>query len=159
LGATYLDAEGQEHPVVMGSYGIGSGRLLATVVEQRYDDKGILWPIAVAPYQVSLVAIGSADDTETIAQADALYDALTAAGVEVLYDDRDERPGVKFNDADLIGNPLRIAVSSRNLAKGQLEIKRRSASEPEFVSMDGAVEAILAQLDAIAAEELAAAGL
>ncbi|MBX3070450.1 MAG: proline--tRNA ligase [Thermomicrobiales bacterium] len=159
LGATYLDAEGQEHPVVMGSYGIGSGRLLATVIEQRYDDKGILWPIAIAPYHVSLVAIGSADDTETIAQADALYEALKAAGVEVLYDDRDERPGVKFNDADLIGNPLRIAVSSRNLAKGQLEIKRRSASEPEFVSMDGAVEAILAELDVIAAEELVAAGL
>ncbi|MGE3798573.1 MAG: proline--tRNA ligase, partial [Thermomicrobiales bacterium] len=115
MGATYLDAEGQEHPVVMGCYGIGSGRLLATVVEQRYDDKGILWPLSIAPYHVSLFAIGSADDAETITAADNLYADLTAAGIEVLYDDRDERPGVKFNDADLIGNPLRVAVSSRNL--------------------------------------------
>ncbi len=159
MGATYLDAEGQEHPVVMGSYGIGSGRLLATVIEQRHDYKGILWPLSVAPYQVSLISIGSADDTATIEAADKLYDDLTVAGVEVLYDDRDERPGVKFNDADLIGIPLRVAVSSRNLAKDQIEIKRRSAAEPEFVPVADAVVEITSRLAAIAAEERAAAGL
>ncbi len=159
LGANYLDAEGQEHPIVMGSYGIGPGRLLATVIEQRYDEKGIIWPLSVAPYHVSLISIGSAEDTDTIAAADALYADLSAAGVEVLYDDRDDRPGVKFNDADLIGIPLRVAVSSRNLAKGQVEIKRRTALDPEFVPVESAVAEIKARLDAIAAEELAASGL
>jgi prolyl-tRNA synthetase len=158
LDATYLDAEGKEHLIVMGCYGIGSGRLLATVIEQRYDDKGILWPISVAPYHVSLIAIGSANDTETLAAADKLYDELTAAGVEVLYDDRDERPGVKFNDADLIGNPLRVAVSARNLANNQIELKRRTATEPEFVPVSDSVSEISSRLEAIAAEELAAAG-
>lgn len=159
LGATYLDAEGQEHPVVMGSYGIGSGRMLATVIEQRHDDKGIIWPLEIAPYHVSLVAIGSADDADTMAAAEALYDALRAAGVEVLFDDRDERPGVKFNDADLIGLPLRVAVSSRNLARGQIEIKRRTAAEPEFAPMADAVGEIRSRLAAIADEERVASGL
>jgi prolyl-tRNA synthetase len=159
LGATYLDAEGQSHPVVMGSYGIGSGRLLATVIEQRHDEQGILWPLSIAPYHLSLVAIAASDDAETQQAADTLYADLTAAGIEVLYDDRDERPGVKFNDADLIGNPLRVAVSARNLKQNQVEIKRRSASEPEFVPLADAVAEIRNRLDAIAAEERAAAGL
>jgi prolyl-tRNA synthetase len=153
LGATYLDDEGKEHLIVMGCYGIGSGRLLATIIEQRHDDKGILWPISVAPYHVSLIAIGSANDTETLAVADRIYGELTAAGVEVLYDDRDERPGVKFNDADLIGNPLRVAVSSRNLANNQIELKRRAASEPEFVPLNDAVEKIGQELATITDEE------
>lgn len=159
LGANYLDAEGQEQPVMMGSYGIGSGRLMATVIEQRYDEKGILWPVAIAPYHVSLIAIGSANDTETIAAAAKLYADLTEAGVEVLYDDRDERPGVKFNDADLIGNPLRVAVSSRNLANNQIEIKRRASAEPEFVPVGQAVEVIKQLLASIADEERTASGL
>lgn len=159
LGATYLDAEGIEHPVLMGSYGIGSGRLLATVIEQRYDENGILWPLSIAPYHVSLIAIGSNNDEETMSAANQLYADLTQSGIEVLYDDRDDRPGVKFNDADLIGNPLRVAVSSRNLANGQIEIKRRTSPDAEFVPLGEAVSAIRRMLDDIAAEEWAATGL
>jgi prolyl-tRNA synthetase len=133
--------------------------LLATVIEQRNDERGILWPLEIAPYHVSLIAIGSADDHETLAAADGLYAELHAAGVEVLYDDRDDRPGVKFNDADLIGCPLRVAVSSRNLANGQIEIKRRSAADPVFVETGIAVEAIRQMLADIAGEEREASGL
>ena len=136
LGAEYLDEEGQSHPILMGSYGIGSGRVTATVVEQHYDDRGIVWPISIAPYHVSLLWIGAAGDTEPQAVADGLYDELSAAGVEVLYDDRNERAGVKFNDSDLIGNPIRVSVSPRTLEKGTAEIKLRAASESEFVPLD-----------------------
>ena len=136
LGAEYLDEEGQSHPILMGSYGIGSGRVTATVVEQHYDDRGIVWPISIAPFHVSLLWIGAAGDTEPQAVADGLYDELSAAGVEVLYDDRNERAGVKFNDSDLIGNPIRVSVSPRTLEKGTAEIKLRAASESEFVPLD-----------------------
>ena len=159
LGATYLDAEGQAQPIVMGSYGIGSGRLMATVVEQRHDDKGIIWPISIAPYHVSLLSIGSADDSETIAAADQLYADLEAAGIEVLYDDRADRPGVKFNDADLIGNPLRVSVSARTLARGEFEMKERTSPEATFAPLSTAVETIKATLDAIAERERAEFGL
>ncbi len=131
LGAEYLDAEGISHPIFMGSYGIGSGRVSATVVEQHHDDRGIVWPVTVAPYEVSLLWIGGADDTEPQEAADRLYDELTKAGIEVLYDDRPERAGVKFNDADLIGNPVRVSVSARTLGKGEAEIKLRSAERGE----------------------------
>lgn len=136
LGAEYLDEEGQSHPILMGSYGIGSGRVTATVVEQHYDDRGIVWPISIAPYHVSLLWIGAAGDIEPQAVADGLYNELTAAGVEVLYDDRNERAGVKFNDSDLIGNPIRVSVSPRTLEKRTAEIKPRTASESEFVPLD-----------------------
>lgn len=136
LGAEYLDEEGQSHPILMGSYGIGSGRVTATVVEQHYDERGICWPISIAPYHVSLLWIGAAGDSEPQAVADGLYDELRSAGVEVLYDDRNERAGVKFNDSDLIGNPIRVSVSPRTLEKGTAEIKLRSASESEFVPLD-----------------------
>ena len=159
LGATYLDAEGKSHPIVMGSYGIGSGRAAATVVEQRYDEKGITWPLAVAPFHVSLLSLGAADDAETTAAADQLYTAMTAAGVEVLYDDRADRAGVKFNDADLIGNPLRVSVSPRTLAKGQIEMKGRTEAEATFPPLADAVAAIREKLAEIAAAERRAAGL
>ncbi|HZY41100.1 MAG TPA: His/Gly/Thr/Pro-type tRNA ligase C-terminal domain-containing protein, partial [Anaerolineae bacterium] len=96
IGATYLAADGTQQPIVMGSYGIGSGRLLACVAEEHHDDKGLIWPISVAPYQVHLVALGEAET------ADRVYNTLLKAGLEVLYDDRSESPGVKFADADLI---------------------------------------------------------
>lgn len=147
LGATYLDANGQAHPVLMGSYGIGSGRAVATVVEQCHDEKGIVWPVAVAPFHVSLLSLGSADDAETIAAADQLYADLIAAGIEVLYDDRADRAGVKFNDADLIGNPVRLSVSPRTLKNGQAEIKARRESESSLVPLDGAIEAVHAMLE------------
>lgn len=137
LGATYLDANGEAHPVVMGSYGIGSGRLAATIVEQHHDEKGITWPVTVAPFHVSLLSLGA--DPEIVDATDALYQSLTAAGIEVLYDDRPDRAGVKFNDAELIGNPIRISLSSRTLANDQAEIRLRSASESTFVAREAVV--------------------
>ncbi|HEV2108693.1 MAG TPA: proline--tRNA ligase [Thermomicrobiales bacterium] len=142
LGATYLDAEGENHPIVMGSYGIGSGRTAATVVEQCHDEKGIRWPITIAPYEVSLLWLGSADDVDTVAAGDKLYHELTAAGIEVLYDDRTDRAGVKFNDAELIGNPIRLSVSSRTLANGQAELRPRGDSESTFVPLDEVVPTV-----------------
>jgi prolyl-tRNA synthetase len=135
LGATYLDAEGRSHPIEMGSYGIGSGRLAATVVEQHHDEKGIVWPASVAPFDVALLSLGAADDTGPVEAADRLYAELSAAGVEVLYDDRADRAGVKFNDADLIGCPVRVSVSARTLARGEAELKPRTAAEATFVPL------------------------
>jgi prolyl-tRNA synthetase len=142
FGATYLDAEGQSHPILMGCYGIGSGRVTATVVEQHHDGKGIRWPASVAPFHVALVSILSADDEAPALAADALYAELQAAGIEVLYDDRAERVGVKFNDADLIGCPIRVSVSARTLAKGEAEIKPRDAAEAAFVPLAEAVPTV-----------------
>jgi len=153
LGATYLDANGESHPIVMGSYGIGSGRSAATVVEQRHDDKGIIWPLSIAPYHVSLVEIPAPDDGRPKEVAERLYRELGEVGVEVLYDDRDERPGVKFNDADLIGIPLRVAVSARNLKNDQIEIKPRTAKDAIFVPVDQAVAEIVRILAEIAENE------
>src|ERR671921_663896 len=149
LGAEYLDAEGISHPIVMGSYGIGSGRVSATVVEQHHDERGIVWPATVAPYEVSLLWIGGADDTKPQDAADRLYDVLTKSGIEVLYDDRAERAGVKFNDADLIGNPVRVSVSTRTLGKGEAEIKLRSADEAVFVPLAEVVPTVRGMLDGL----------
>lgn len=149
LGATYLDADGQSHPIVMGSYGIGSGRAAATVAEQCFDEKGLTWPVSIAPYSVSLLNLGKTDDAETIAAADKLYAHLTAAGIDVLYDDRDERAGVKFADADLIGNPIRLSVSPRTLKNGTAELKGRKETEAVFVPLAEAVSAVQAKLAAL----------
>jgi prolyl-tRNA synthetase len=159
LGATFLDAEGVSHPIVMGSYGIGSGRTAATVVEQSYDDKGIIWPISIAPYHVSLLSLGASDDANTTSVAEQLYAGLQSAGVEVLYDDRADRAGVKFNDADLIGNPLRVSVSPRTLANGQIEMKARTEQEASFVPLAEAIPAIKAKLAEITHAQQRAAGL
>jgi prolyl-tRNA synthetase len=124
LGATFLDEESAAHPIIMGSYGIGVGRLLACVAEEHHDEMGLIWPVSVAPYPLHLVVLNSKDGSAEAA-AEQLYADLVAAGLEPLYDDRDERAGVKFNDADLIGLPLRITVSHRALAEGGFEFKRR----------------------------------
>ena len=134
VGATYLDAEGDSHPIVMGSYGIGVGRLMAAIAETHHDELGLIWPRSVAPYQIHLVALGP--NEEVMNEAEALYQRLSAAGYEVLYDDRDERAGVKFADADLIGAPLRLTVSSRSLASGGVEVKERHEQERSVVSME-----------------------
>ena len=134
LGATYLDREGGRHPIVMGSYGIGSGRLLACIAEAHHDDKGLIWPISVAPYQVTLVGMPGAEK-----EAEALYADLTAAGVEVLYDDREETAGVKFNDADLLGMPIRLTLGKRSLKEGGVEFKRRDRTDKVIVSLADAV--------------------
>ena len=154
LGATYLDEEGQSHPIVMGSYGIGSGRVTATIVEQHHDEKGIRWPATVSPFDVSLLSLGA--EPEVIAKADELYETLTQVGIEVLYDDRPDRAGVKFNDADLIGNPIRLSVSARTLARGEAELKLRTADEAEFVPFAQVAETVrdrLAQLESGLSDE------
>lgn len=132
VGATFRDADGEEHPVVMGSYGIGLGRLLAVIVEQHHDDRGIVWPPSVAPYDVHLVGLNLDDETVQNA-AEETYRALTDAGLAVLYDDRRESPGVKFSDADLIGVPVRLTVSQRALAQGGVEVKRRTEPKAAVV--------------------------
>jgi prolyl-tRNA synthetase len=147
MGATYLDRDGKARPVVMGSYGIGIGRAAASVVEQCHDERGIVWPISIAPYHVSLLSLGK--DEDVIKATDALYDELTAAGVEVLYDDRADRPGVKFTDAELIGNPIRLSISKRTLEAGEVELRRRTDEESTMVSLDaiaGELERIIAEL-------------
>jgi prolyl-tRNA synthetase len=136
MGATYLDEKGERHPVIMGSYGIGVGRLLACVSEEYHDEQGLKLPISVAPYHVHLVMLPGGD-TQTV--ADEIYKELTAVGVEVLYDDRDERAGVKFNDADLIGIPLRLTVSGRSLQNGGLEFKRRDNKDSSIIARESVV--------------------
>jgi len=133
MGCTYLDKEGKQKPVIMGSYGIGSGRLMACVAEEHNDEHGLIWPVSVAPYHVHLVALAGKEGSETRTAAEQLYQDLLLAGIEVLYDDREESPGVKFNDADLIGLPLRLTVSERSLSQGGVEFKRREGDEKKIL--------------------------
>jgi prolyl-tRNA synthetase len=132
MGARYLDAEGRTQLAVMGCYGIGTSRLLQCIVEANRDEKGIVWPGSVAPYDVHVVGLGL-DREDIAAKARSLYDDLTRAGLEVLYDDRSESPGVKFNDADLLGIPVRVTVSPRSLEKDSVELKRRASSDVDLV--------------------------
>ncbi len=145
MGATYLDSEGKLRPAVMGSYGIGIERLLAAVIEANHDDAGIVWPRLLAPFDVHLVAL-QPERAEVQEAAERLYGELRAAGLAVLYDDREETPGVKFNDADLLGMPLRVTVSPRNLKAGSLELKARAAAESELVPLTEAVAAVRSRL-------------
>jgi prolyl-tRNA synthetase len=141
LGATVLDADGATVPLVMGSYGIGVERNIAAVVEMNYDERGIVWPVSVAPYEV-VVTVVKMDD-ETMAAADRIYDDLAAAGVDVLIDDRNERPGVKFNDAELIGIPYRITVGPRGLTAGIVEVSERRSGERTELPVETAVDEIV----------------
>jgi prolyl-tRNA synthetase len=131
MGCTYLDAEGVERPVWMGSYGIGSGRLLACVAEEHHDDKGLVWPVTVAPYRVHVVSLPGGE-----AAAATIYEELRAAGIDVLWDDREESAGVKFNDADLMGVPVRLTVSGRSLKRGGVELKLRRSDDREVVPLE-----------------------
>jgi prolyl-tRNA synthetase len=124
LGAVVLDESGKERPIVMGSYGIGPARIAAAAVEQRHDADGIIWPWSIAPFHVHLLSVNAKDRVQT-GVAEELYDELGAAGVEVLYDDRDERPGVKFKDADLIGLPIRVTVGNAFIKEGLVEVRSR----------------------------------
>ena len=135
VGATFLDQTGEAKPLVMGSYGIGVGRLMAAVIEQHHDEQGIIWPVSLAPFQIHIVSLGT-DKPEVVEQAEALYGDLQAKGYEVLYDDRNESAGVKFNDADLIGVPLRLTVSVRNIKKNAVEAKCRWSDERHIVPLD-----------------------
>ena len=146
LGAMYLDQSGQQQPIIMGCYGIGVGRLLAAAVEQNHDDKGMVFPGPIAPYQVHLVGLNLNDEAVSQA-AEELYQELWDQGIETLFDDRvDHAPGVKFNDADLIGLPIRLVVSPRNLANGTVEIKGRTEESAEQAPLGQVVEAVAARL-------------
>jgi prolyl-tRNA synthetase len=125
-GATYLGEDGEAHPIVMGSYGIGVGRNVACIVEAHHDEKGIVWPAEVAPYAAHLVSIGAAKDPRVTETADRLHQLSIDAGREILYDDRDESPGVKFTDAELLGMPTILTVSPRSLAAGGVEVTDRA---------------------------------
>ncbi|CAN5695280.1 proline--tRNA ligase [soil metagenome] len=129
MGAEYSDEKQEKKPIVMGCYGIGVSRLVATTIEQNHDENGIKWPMSIAPYQVHLVTLGKEENVAT--EAKKLYDTLTAQGLDVLWDDRDERPGVKFKDADLLGMPLRITIGAKSLANGNIELKARTEADPK----------------------------
>jgi prolyl-tRNA synthetase len=143
-GATYLGEDGQAHPIVMGSYGIGVGRNTACIVEAHHDDKGIIWPAEVAPYAAHLVSIGGAKEPRVLEIAERLHDLAAAAGPrhEILWDDRDESPGVKFTDAELLGMPWILTVSPRSLAAGGVEVTERATGERSTRSIEE-VEALL----------------
>jgi len=134
LGAFYVDDDGTSRPIVMGCYGIGLGRLMAAAIEQNHDDKGIIWPLPIAPYHVYLCPLYS-ENPQVEATAENLYAELGNNGLEVLFDDRKQSPGVKFNDADLLGIPIRVTISPRTLEKGSAEIKLRSGKEIRLVPL------------------------
>jgi prolyl-tRNA synthetase len=153
MGAKYLDPEGREKPIEMGCYGIGVSRLLAAAIEQNHDANGIVWPYAIGPFEVIVLPINYLDD-KIRAAADRLYDELRERNVDVLLDDRDERPGVKFKDADLIGVPLRITIGAKGLDKGVVEMRRRRDGVTEEVALGAAADKIR---DTVAAAIAAAA--
>ena len=135
FGASFLDNDGKSRPIVMGSYGIGLGRLLAAIVEQSHDDKGIIWPLSVAPYQVYLCPL-HLDKSAVLPTAEKIYQELQKESIEVLFDERDESPGVKFNDADLLGIPLRLTLSPRTLQSQSVEAKWRTEKEAQLLPLD-----------------------
>ena len=141
MQAKYPDHKGKLSNFVMGCYGIGVGRILAGALEQGSDERGIIFPVSIAPYQVTILSLNT-DKVEIQDLSEKLYADLHRAGIEVLYDDRDETAGVKLNDADLMGLPLRVVVSSRNLTNGEIEIKLRSEKESRLVKIEKACETV-----------------
>jgi prolyl-tRNA synthetase len=136
LGGYFVDERGTSHPIVMGCYGIGLGRLLAAIIEQKHDDKGIVWPLSTAPYHIYLCPLYR-EGSRVSEMAENLYAELEAVGLEVLFDDREESPGVKFNDADLLGIPIRVTISPRTLETDSVEVKWRSQKESELMPLEG----------------------
>jgi prolyl-tRNA synthetase len=134
----FKDKDGQEQTVIMGCYGLGPARAMGTIVEVHNDGKGIVWPEEVAPFKAHLLALG--DDDKVKKEADALYEKLTAQGIEILYDDREISAGAKFADADLIGIPWRLVVSEKTLAQKSVEIKKRDAKEAKLIAPDKITE-------------------
>jgi prolyl-tRNA synthetase len=146
LNATFLDTDGQRKPCIMGCYGIGVTRTLQAVIEQGNDKDGIIWPLSVAPYTVCITPLAVAPDSEPMKLAEKIYAGLKAKGVDVILDDRDERPGVKFKDSELVGFPIRIGIGEKSLAKGEVEIKSRGGTlQP--VKTDAGVEAVMKLLE------------
>jgi prolyl-tRNA synthetase len=148
LGASYLDEQGKSNDIVMGCYGIGVGRLMACIAEGCSDERGLIWPVTVAPYGVYLVGL-DLDNDEIRRAADSLYGAVQSAGIDVLYDDRTERAGVKFNDADLIGLPLRVTVSRRTLQSQSAELKERTSPDTHLIPLTDVVTELQTRLQAL----------
>jgi prolyl-tRNA synthetase len=149
MGAMFLDEQQQKKPIVMGCYGIGVSRLVATTIEQHHDDNGMRWPMSIAPYAIHLCTLGK--EPELLRAAESLYRDLWAKGVEVLWDDRDERPGVKFKDADLIGVPIRVTFGGKSFAAGNVEVKPREEADPkkaEAVPVAAALERLVGMVNA-----------
>jgi prolyl-tRNA synthetase len=143
MGALFLDEAGARNPAIMGCYGIGVTRTLQAVIEQCNDKDGIIWPMSVAPYQVCITPLNVGAENPGMKLAEKIYAELTAQGVEVILDDRDERPGVKFKDADLVGFPVRVSIGEKSLAKGEVEIKPRGGATTP-VKAEAAVARVLA---------------
>lgn len=153
VDATYLDDQGESHFIVMGSYGIGVGRLMACIAQECRDDRGLLWPVTVSPFDVYLVGL-DLDDQGVERAAETLYRRLQESGVEVLFDDRSERAGVKFNDADLLGFPIRLTVSKRTTSQNAVEIKLRSGIETRLAGLTSVAEEVAAELQSMRAQVL-----
>ena len=148
MGAEYLDENGKANPFVMGCYGIGVGRTMAAAIEQNHDENGIVWPKAIAPFEVTIVPVSEKSERQ-MAAAEALYNELRAKGIDVLLDDRAERAGVKFKDADLIGIPLRITIGDKSLDKGMLEYKERKTGESGLIAVENGADEVIRLLSAI----------
>jgi len=146
MDCRFQDADGNDQPMIMGCYGLGVGRTVAAAVEQNHDDKGIIWPLPLAPYEVVLVVL-NADKPAVVEAADGLYIQLKEAGIDVLFDDRPERPGVKFNDMDLIGFPVRVVLGGRGLEAGEVELSLRSDGEKRATPIAEMVPAVQAMLE------------
>lgn len=149
LRCEFTDEKGETRPMVMGTYGIGIGRTMAAAVEQHHDEEGIVWPLAISPFEVEVVSLNPSDDS-TRAAADAVYEELERAGFEVFYDDRDERPGVKFKDADLLGFPIRVNVGGRALKEGKIEVVSRRDRSVRSVLREQALAAVRSLRDELA---------
>jgi prolyl-tRNA synthetase len=146
MGATVLDESGQSVTMLMGCYGIGVTRIVAASIEQNHDDRGIIWPDPLAPFHVALIPLNQQKSAAVRSAADSLYESLGAAGIEVLYDDRDARPGIKFADAELLGIPHRLVVGERGIASGSCEYRHRRASDSQDIPLEDTVGFVKAQL-------------
>jgi prolyl-tRNA synthetase len=152
MNATFLDEAGQSRPMEMGCYGIGVSRIVAAAIEQGHDEHGIIFPMALAPFQIGLIPI-AVNDPAVWACVERLHADLEAEGVEVLLDDRDERPGVKFKDCDLLGIPLRVVVGPKTLDKGQAELKERNSKETKFISLNELPNYLVNRIKELAGQE------
>ena len=145
MGATYLDKNGKTQPIIMGCYGIGVERTAAAVIEQHHDENGIVWPLAIAPYEVVVVPVNIKKE-EHMENAEKIYQQLKDLGVEVLLDDRNERAGFKFKDSDLIGIPMRITVG-KDISEGKVEFKLRKSDDKEIISVDEVIDRVKAEFE------------
>ena len=142
LGANVQGEDGKALPIIMGSYGIGIGRCLAAVAERNHDEKGLVWPVNVAPFEV-VISVLNPKDVGTAEAGERFYEELGKAGIDVIIDDRDERPGVKFTDAELVGIPWRLTIGPKGLAAGKLELVRRKDGRKREIDLDKAAETVI----------------